>query len=113
MLEPGERGSMIPRNAKYKRFDEEKGRIIFPTMHGNIYIYIIYIRDVRLKKDRKDWKILVSLVKSFYTFSRGQCANRLLDRASSKAITIDTRSTRKKKKKKEREIYQLKATNFR
>lgn len=35
-----ERGGMIPRNAKYKRFDEEKERIIFPTVHGNIYIYI-------------------------------------------------------------------------
>lgn len=76
-----------------------KRRIIFPTMHGNIYIYIIYKRR-SIKK--RYWKFPVSLVKSrkIFLYVRGQCANRLLDRASSKAITIDTRSTRKKKKKK-------------
>lgn len=93
---------MIPRNAKYKRFDEEKEELFFQRC-TEIYIYIIYKRR-SIKK--RYWKFPVSLVKSrkIFLYVRGQCANRLLDRASSKAITIDTRSTRKKKKKRERNL---------
>lgn len=51
---------MIPRNAKYKRFDEEKEELFFQRC-TEIYIYIIYKRR-SIKK--RYWKFPVSLVKS-------------------------------------------------
>lgn len=84
MLEPeGGGGGMIPRNAKYKQFDEGKEELF------------LYIRDVRLKKDIGNSRSR-KISSLFYTWM-----NRLFDN-----------DWYEKKKGKEREIYRLKATKI-